>query len=195
MILEIDTSYLIKNKITAHQYTIAKLVREDRQPELKKYLVVTKTDGSLRKDLEGLYSAGFVSMPPGSVISLNSIDITTKFSQSHTFTNDPFEELYDAFPTKVLRPDGSYDYLRVDQKRCRKIYYNIIRESPTMHEFIIRCLAVEVKDRKSKGQMSFMKRMPTWLSSEGWKAYADVAEHCDASTLEEKSIGYGQEIE
>jgi hypothetical protein len=195
MILEIDTSYLIKNKITAHQYTIAKLVREDRQPELKKYLVTTKTDGSLRKDLEVLYAAGFVSMPPGSVISLNEINITTKFSQSHTFTTDPFEELYDAFPTKALRPDGSYDYLRVDQKRCRKMYYNIIRESPTLHDFILRCLAVEVNDRKSKGQMSFMKRMPTWLSSEGWKAYADVAEHCDISTLEENSTGYGQEIE
>jgi len=195
MILEIDTSYLIKNKITAHQYTIAKLVREDRLPELKKYLVTTDTQLSLRKDLEDLFKAGFVTSPPGSAISLNTINITTKFSQSHTFTKDPFEELYDAFPTKALRPDGSYDYLRVDQKRCRKIYYNIIRESPTLHDFILRCLAVEVNDRKSKGQMSFMKRMPTWLSSEGWKAYADVVEHCDDSTLDEKSTGYGQEIE
>jgi len=195
MILEIDTSYLIKNKITAHQYTIVKLVREDRLPELKKYLFITESDKNLRQDLESLYSTGFISSQPGSVISLNTIDITTKFSQSHTFTKDPFEDLYDAFPTKVLRPDGSFDYLRVDQKRCRKIYYNIIRESPTLHDFILRCLNVEVKDRKSKGQMSFMKRMPTWLSSEGWKAYADVVEHCDVSTLEENTTGYGQEIE
>ena len=195
MILEIDTSFLIRNEITAHQYTIAKLVREDRLAELKKYLTVTDEMGSLRGDLNALYQAGFISAPPGSAISLTEIKITTKFSQVHTFTKDPFEELYDAFPTKALRPDGSYDYLRVDQKRCRKMYYNIIRESPTLHDFILRCLAEEVRDRNAKGQMSFMKRMPTWLSSEGWKAYADVVEHCDVSTLEENSVGYGQAIE
>ena len=129
MILEIDTSYLIKNNITAHQYAIAKLAREDRLPELKKYLHVTNMGLRLRDDLTSLYEAGFISSPPGSVISLNTIDISAKFSQSHTFTHDPFEELYDAYPTKALRPDGTYDYLRVDQKRCRKIYYNIIRET------------------------------------------------------------------
>jgi hypothetical protein len=195
MILEIDTSYLIKNKITAHQYTIAKLVRDDRVSELKKYLKLTRTDLALREDLENLHEAGFISESPGSVISLDDIKITTNFSQSHTFTNDPFEEMYDAFPTKVLRPDGSYDYLRVDQKRCRKIYYNIIRESPTLHKFIIRCLNAEVADRKLRGQMPFMKRMPTWLTSEGWKAYADVAEHSDDSTLEGKEVRYGESFE
>jgi hypothetical protein len=195
MILEIDTSYLIKNKITAHQYTIAKLVRDDRIPELKKYLIVTQSNDTLRRDLDALFNQGFLLSPPGSVISLNTIQVTTKFSQSHSFTNDPFEELYDAFPTKVLRPDGSYDYLRVDHKRCRKIYYNIIRESPTLHDFILRCLNAEVTDRKIKGQMPFMKRMPTWLTSEGWKAYADIAEHSDDSTLEGKEEGYGQSIE
>jgi len=195
MILEIDTSYLIKNKITAHQYTIAKLVREDRVPELKKYLVITRTDTSIRKDLELLFKAGFISASPGNNISLNAIDITPKFSQSHTFSKDPFEELYDAYPTKVLRPDGSYDYLRVDRKRCRTIYYNIIRESPTLHEFILRCLKVEVEDKKSKGKLSFMKRMPTWLTSESWKTYADLAEDSDDTTLEEKEPGYGQTIE
>lgn len=195
MILEIDTSFLIRNKITAHQYTIAKLAREDRVPELKKYLVSTHSELSLRKDLDALHAAGFLSERPGSVISLNNIKVSTKISQTHAFTQDPFEELYDTFPTKVLRPDGSYDYLRVDQKRCRKLYFNIIRESPTMHEFILRCLEAEVKDKKAKGQMSFMKRMPTWLSSEGWKAYADLVEHCETSTLDGKNIGYGQAIE
>jgi len=195
MILEIDTSYLVKNKITAHQYTIAKLVREDRLGELKKYLVVTKTDMVLRRDLDTLFKTGFISAPPANAISLSTIHITPKFSQSHTFSKDPFEELYDAYPTKVLRPDGNYDYLRVDRKRCRKIYYNIIRESPTLHAFLLQCLAVEVEDRKSKGQMSFMKRMPSWLTSEGWKAYADIVEDGNESTLEEKETGYGQEIE
>lgn len=195
MILEIDTSYLIQNNITAHQYTIAKLVREDRLPELKKYLHVSSTSITLRQDLDALYAAGLISSPPGSAISLNTIDIATKFSQTHAFTREPFEELYDAYPTKALRPDGTYDYLRVDQKRCKKIYYNIIRESPTLHDFILRCLKAEVYDRKSKGQMSYMKRLPTWLSSEGWKAYADVVESCNDSTLEETNTGYGQEIE
>lgn len=195
MILEIDTSFLIKNKITAHQYTIIKLVREERTLELNKYLAETGMESNLREDLNVLYRAGFIEAQPGSVISLKMINVTSKFSKVHSFTKDPFDELYDAFPIKVIRPDGSYDYLRVDQKRCRKMYHNIIRESPTMHDFIIRCLAVEVRDKKSKGKMSFMKRMPTWLSSEEWKAYADVAEHFDVSTLEENSIGYGQEIE
>lgn len=195
MILEIDTSFLIKHKITAHQYTIIKLIREEHVLELNRYLKETGMESNLRNDLNALYKIGFIEAPPGSVISLILIKVTPKFSKVHSFTKDPFDELYGAFPIKVIRPDGNYDYLRVDQKRCRKMYHNIIRESPTMHEFIIRCLKIEVNDKRSKGKMSFMKRMPTWLSSEEWKAYADIAEHYDVSTLEEKSIGYGQEIE
>lgn len=197
MILETDTNYLIRNKITAHQYTIAKLAREGMLSELKKYLDVTKTTFSLKEDVNALYKAGFTSAPLyGDAIGLTDINITTKFSQSHSFHKDPFEELYDAYPTKVIRPDGSYDYLRVDRKRSRKMYYNIIRENPALHEYILKCLDAEVTDKTNRGKLSFMKRMPTWLASEAWKAYADIVESNSESTLEElNEPGYGQSIE
>jgi len=40
-----------------------------------------------------------------------------------------------------------------------------------------------------------MKRMPTWLSSEAWKVYADSDSGGQLSTQDELEVGYGETIE
>lgn len=197
MILEIDINFLLDNKITAHQYTIAKLISDNKIQLLKKYIAYTNTLNDLHKDLGQLKTAGFLSSAfnSGNYINLDTIATSPKFIKASTFTSDPFDEFYAAFPIKALRPDGMYDYLRVDQNKCRKLYHNIVRTNPSLHEHIVRCLRSEVEDRSLKGQMAYMKRMPAWLTSESWKVYEDHVEDNMSPTQEEKRKAYGTNIE
>lgn len=197
MILEIDTQFLLDNKITAHQYIIAKLVSDNKLPLLKKYITYSNTLNDIYKDLGQLKAAGFLSSTHnmGSIISLEAITVSPKFIKAFFFSGDPFDELYALFPIKVLRPDGSPDYLRVDQEKCRKLYHNIVRKKPSSHDNIMKCLKKEIEDRGLRGQMSYMKRMPAWLTSESWKAYDDRVEDDSTSTLGEKPKAYGTDIE
>jgi len=196
MILEVDTNYLIENKLTAHQYVILKLVKDDRLPLLEKYLRDTNSYFSMRADLEYLLETGFVSrIPSGQGTFLTDIVVSDKFTKSMSFLQDPFDEFYNAYPIKVLRPDGQYDYLRVDQKRSKMLYHNLIRENPTTHREVMRCLRMEIKNRASHGKMSFMQRMPKWLTSESWKVYSDITEDSYATIQEERNIRYGETIE
>ena len=193
MILEIDTYYLIINKLTAHQYIIAKLAHQQEIRQLKQYIDATDTLNDLPEDLGVLRQAELVH-PPSSEYATFDIRVTQKFISDHTFDNDPFEELYNAYPVKTVRPNGNIDYLRVDHKRSKKIYYNVIRKNRLKHDFILKCLLMEIKDKESKGNMAFMKRLPSWLTSESWKESADmVNDHVD--TLETNSWGYGTDIE
>ena len=196
MILEIDTNYLIENKLTAHQYVILKLVKDGKIGMLEKYLRSTNTYFNMRADLEYLLETGFVSrIPSGQGTFLTDIVVSDKFTKSMSFTEDPFDEFYETYPIKVLRPDGQYDYLRVDQKRSKMLYQNFVRKNPSVHREIMRCLRMEIKDRASHGKMSFMQRMPKWLASEAWKVYSDMIEEDHTITQEENDIRYGEEIE
>lgn len=197
MILEIETQFLLDNKITAHQYTIAKLISENKVPLLKRYITYSTTLNDLPKDLSQLKTAGFLSSTfnSGNYINLETIEISPKFTKASTFTSDPFDEFYALYPIKTLRPDGTYDYLRVDQARCRKLYHNIVRVKPSVHKHIVECLKSEVEDRTNRGQLTYMKRMPAWLTSESWKAYEDHIEDDMSPTLGEKRKAYGTTIE
>jgi len=195
MLLEIDTNYLIQHQLTAHQFLILKLISDGDLKQLKTYLNNTLTFNSFNKDARELYNKGYLVDPASEPIAFNKLTVSKKFRETISFIEDPFEEFFKAYPVKVLRPDGDYDYLRVDQKRSKKIYQNIINNNIVKHQFILRCLKSEIKDKAARGQMSFFKRMPTWLTSESWKAYEDIAQGSYDTTLDENNIGYGQDIE
>jgi hypothetical protein len=198
MILEVDTKFLLDYSISAHQYLLLKLAYEGDYDHMKDYLKYTKTYDDLPKDMTQLYNAGFISSFFDSKATFRGIIPTAKFKEKAIYTGDPFDEFYDIFPTKVLRPDGNYDYLRTDRQRCRKIYHNIIKVNKTMHDYIMSCLKIEVDVRSRTGKMAFMKRMPTWLSSEEWKVYEDrltTARTSSASASVQEGVGYGTEID
>ena len=194
MILEIDTHYLIRNQLTAHQYTIAKLAHLKEECQLKQYIMSTDSLNNLQKDLEVLRRANLVTPASSGYATFTNIIVTNKFIEDHTFSNDPFEEFYNIYPVKTVRPNGNIDYLRVDHKRSKKIYHNIVRKNRLKHDYILTCLKTEIKDKELKGNMPFMKRLPSWLTSEAWKVYADmVNDH--VATTETNTKGYGTNIE
>ena len=172
MIFEIDTRFLLNNKITAHQFLLLKLAYEGETDLLKRYLKVTDKYDEIERDLIALYNNGLAKSWSGNA-TFRDIKPSDEFISKITYTGDPYDEFYALYPTKVLRPDGSYDYLRVDRDRCRKMYHNIVRKSKTTHDHIMDCLKLEIDDRVKTGNMGYFKRMHTWLSSESWKVFSE----------------------
>jgi len=197
MILEIDTKFLIRNNITAHQFLILKYASMKEYDALKGYLTSSGTFTDLHEDIRKLYNAGFLVDTLSAGMSFRDIKPSPKFIQMITYTGDPFDEFHNAFPTKALRPDGNYDYLRVDRNRCRKLYHNIVKVNKTMHDHLMHCLRLEVEDRNANGKMSYMKRMPTWLTSEAWKVYEDRINNDTTSgdITTQKGGSYGTKVE
>lgn len=197
MILEIDTKFLLEHKISAHQYLLLRFASDTDYDGMKNYLKHCDTYNDIKRDMIALYNAGLISTPWTEYATFRDIKPSRKYVELTTYTGDPFDEFYNAFPVKALRPDGTYDYLRIDRTRCRKIYHNIVRVNKTMHDHVMDCLRLEVNERNRTGKMSFMKRMPTWLASEEWKAYSDkvTAGVTSGGTSIQEGGGYGTEVE
>jgi hypothetical protein len=173
MILEIDTKFLLEHNITAHQFLLVKYASDGDYDGMKVYLNHTKTYNDIKKDMIALYNAGLIKQGPSGNATFRELKTSEKFIKLMSYTGDPFDEFYALFPTKVLRPDGSFDYLRVDRNRCRKMYHNIIRQNKTLHDHVMECLRFEIEERTGKGGLGYFKRMHTWLSSETWKVTSE----------------------
>ena len=180
MTIEINLDYLQKNQLSADQFVIIQLIldnRIDRLEEFKQIIIESKFDESIEKLIQLDY--------------LEIIDETYTITDKckKTFKNKGrFEEFYNAFPTSVIRPDGKRESLRTDKKRCAT-KYNRIAKRQDIHDTIMECLNKELLDRESNGTMKYMKKMPNWLSSEGWKEY----ENTDG-VVAITGGGYGTEI-
>lgn len=197
MILEINTKFLLEHNITAHQFLLVQLASQGEYDAMKRYLKASDSYIDIPKDMINLYNAGLIANPPSGNATFREIKPSEKFISAMAYTGDPFDEFYQLFPTKVLRPDGSYDYLRVDRERAKKMYHNIVRKNRTLHDHIMECLRTEIQERTNTGQMGYFKRMHTWLSSEAWKV---TSERLDAGAVKNSdSTGgkeaYGTEIE
>lgn len=194
MIFEIDLKFLIQHRITAHQFIIVKLLSAKKYIMLKQYIAYVNGLHTIENDLRSLKSAGFIDKEynVSNIIHYESIPIADSFFKTQTVNESAFEELYNLYPTKVIRPDGTSDYLRSDKDRCRKLYNNIIFNNPQLHNRILQCLQAEIDDKTNNGKLSYMKRLSSWLNSESWKAY-DVFE--DETTSANKIQKYGTDIE
>jgi hypothetical protein len=195
MIIEVDIKYLSECKISVHQYVILKLAYEKKLKLLERYLISSGTLEFLMRDLTYLHFNDYLDNPPDANAILNTIRVSDKYARVFQSNIDSFEEFYGAFPVRVLRPDGNYDYLRVDHKRSKLLYNNIVGSDASKHQLLMSCLKLEIEDRTRRSQLSFMKRMPMWLSSEAWKVYADSDLGGQNSTRDEFKIAYGQNFE
>lgn len=183
MVVEINTEYLIQTGLTANQFLLAQLIYERHFMTLSKLKL--EFAESIKQDLDILTGAGYLTQSAGTHL------ITPKFV-SILKKEGKFEEFFNTYPISVLRPDGNKDYLRVNKASCKTRYNNLIKKTKTRHDFIVSCLKFEIETRTKEGSLSYMKRMPNWLSSREWEAWAERME--DEVSLKSTS-DYGQELE
>ena len=115
MIVDVNTDFLINNKITANQYLLLSLILADKQSILKDYYLTNAVDvEQITADIKVLHDKGFIE---GYVIGIYNFDNLkpTNFIKRLFVDADYFKEFMFAYPLKVTRSDGTLDYLRTDQ--------------------------------------------------------------------------------
>jgi hypothetical protein len=192
MFLEITLDALKQNNITAHQFLILKLLHSKELTKLEEYLATTNSNKSLGDDLKYLSKLGYLNYNSDCPDKLQQIRTSPLFEKIF-IGNDLFEQLLNAYPAKVYRTNGQVDYLRTDRAGARRLYTFIVGDNIAKHEFILKCLMLEVKNRERNGSLKFMKRLPSWLSSREWESYADRID--DSTGVRTEDLEYGTNIE
>ena len=194
MMLEVSLDTLTRSKITAHQFLIGKLLHTKKLKELEEYLKLTNSVQNLSIDLKNLALAGFITYYEENVQKdLTNIKVSSHFTKLMS-TGSAFEELYEAYPTKVIRDGGIPDYLRTERFNSKKLYEFIVANNRSKHEHILKCLQYEVNHREAEGSMRYMKRMYKWLLSQEWKSFEERIEDTD-NVQTGKGVKYGTELE
>lgn len=194
MIVDINTDFLINNKITANQYLLLQLILVDKQSILRDYYLVNNIPvDQVSDDIKQLHDKGFLEGYAVGPYDFKNIKPTT-YLKSLFNADDLFKDFLSTFPLKVTRTDGTVDYLRTDQSKARMLYLASTRGKKSIHDHILKCLQHEIKYRESNGSMKFMKRMTTWLSSQEWESFEDQIDDLGNITFKETELGYGTEL-
>lgn len=173
MIIEVDFDLLHELKLTANQFSIAYLIYKQDYQTLTRFIADTDKD-YVKEDIRKLESKSYISnISSDGTLEPSALVARNKLNSIFEEEKNAFEELIEIYPMKVLRPDGYNDYLRVDLKRCRKLYQGILGASKLRHKAIIRALKFELEVHTREGTMKYMKRLPKWLAAEEWKVYED----------------------
>jgi len=192
MILELDLHLLYKSNLTPNQFIFCQLINEGH------YLILQK----LIKETKFINNEGVIDLLSKEYIvsneyfNLNNFESTLRFLKStEKFKkilpekkDDPFEDLLSIYPAKIIRPDGSTDYLRTALKKCKIKYNNIVKRNASKHKLILSALEYELNIRKKENKLSYMKRLPKWLDDEEWQVYAQRMEDDKNKTID-KSYG------
>lgn len=194
MVVDVNTDFLINNKITADQYLLLQLVMVDKQSILRDYYLVNNIPvDKMTEDIKQLHDKGLIEGFVAGAYDFKNLK-PTKYSKGLFSSDDLFKEFLVAFPLKVTRTDGTVDYLRTDQSKARMLYLAYTKGKKSIHDHILKCLQHEVKYRESNGSMKFMKRMTSWLSSQEWESFEDQIDDLGNIAYKENELGYGTEL-
>ena len=191
MLLEVSIETLNKLKLTAHQFLIVKLLHERLFDTLNSYINLSNSRDNLGDDLSILSSAGFLNYNASDPGDFKIIRLTPLFARVVTEGNF-FEELFETFPRKIFRPNGTVDYLRTDRSNAERLYKFITGNNKSKHDHIMKCLRLEIELRQREGNLHYMKRLPNWLTSREWESYADRIVDSTGVLNEER---YGTNVE
>jgi hypothetical protein len=194
MVVDINTDFLIDNKITANQFLIMSLILADKQSILKDYYLTTGTDvKDITEDIKSLNGKGFIEGYVVGTYDFTNLKATT-FTKRLFIDNDLFKEFLFTYPLKVTRTDGTVDYLRTDQSKAKMLYLGFTKNKKSIHDHILKCLKQEIIIRQNTGTMAFMKRITSWLTSQEWERFEDQIDDLGKVTYKDNDMGYGTEL-
>jgi hypothetical protein len=194
MIVDVNTDFLINNKLTANEYLLMSLILADKQSILKDYYLMNNISADqISADIKSLHDKGLLEGYVTGVYEFSHLK-PTNYMKGLLTTDDLFKEFLYAFPLKVTRTDGTVDYLRTDQSKARMLYLATTRGKKSIHDHILKCLKHEVNYRETNGSLKFMKRMTTWLNSQEWESFEDQIDDLGDITFKENELGYGTEL-
>lgn len=170
MILEIDTSLLKTiGDINLNQLVFLTLVLDNNQKSNQGVAAIVSlvSDAEVQELIER-----DLIIKQETEIGIAYIQ-TDKLSSITKEKMDPFDEFYEIYPTQVIRPDGTSDFLKKNKNNCRKKYNSILGRSKAkrilIHQHLIDCLNYELEDKTRTGKLGYLKTMWKWLTTAEWE--------------------------
>lgn len=182
MVVNVNTQFLLANKLTPNQFILVQLVLEENSQTTARLL---KLFPEMQNDLDTLVSIGALRQTE----RLNKYMVTDAY-KSVLYGKDLFNELLSLFPSTVTRPDGKEEYLKTDLRRSRSRYKSITGEQVGIHDHIMECLQKEISIKTATGSMKYFRRLYNWLNAEGWKEY----EKAKTAVGTVSTDGYGTDV-
>lgn len=183
MTLQLNTEFLLRYKLTANQFMLLCILKEDSQFILRK---LVNAFPEYENDLKLLAERGYIQKT-GKVTYMITENGKIVFDQDSLF-----EEFAEIYPGVITRPDGTRDFLKTDLKRCKAAYDKVVNGDIEKHNMILRSLAEEIKVRREKANgMSYMRKMYNWIKSEGWIAYDGTTSNSENNTGIVEIFNYG----
>jgi len=190
MIVTIDMDKMYKLGLTPDEYTLLQLIQNKALVSAKK--LVGKIPTLTYSTLEKLVKKRLIhNSNQFGEIDVSLILLRNKFigeMKKDTF----FDDLLYIFPGTVIRPDGIKDYLKINLNKCRRLYVLAVKQDRVLHKEIMECLKYEIREREKTGKMSYMKRLPNWISSQEWATWQIQREDLNTETI---NLGYGLNLE
>lgn len=189
--MNINIKQLKEYNLTPNQYVLIYLAYNKRYSEFNKLFELLESNefnhGLNKAEEEGFVKVG-QNLP-------EDLEIRNKFLfmiGKEGNDEENFDELVNEYPVKVIRPDGTKDYLRTDLSRCRKNYKKYVT-SKRKHDRIMKALRYEKKVREKEGSWKYMKKLPKWLVSEEWRVFEERMSD-EKAEANDKNLGYGQQL-
>lgn len=191
MDINMDLDFLIKNNLTTEEYLLLELISTKKYGYLKKYI---ESFPHNKDTINILVKKGYLyDTRDEDELEVTKLMIRPDY-KSLVKQSDYFDEFYETFPVKIIRPDGVYDYLRFNNRECRELYSQIIGGKKHMHEKIMDLLKYEVLYRENFNKMAYMKKMTNWLKTEAWKETEERVKDQPFSNNKIDTLAYGQEL-
>tara|TARA_R100000951_G_scaffold116698_1_gene129872 strand:- start:2474 stop:3022 length:549 start_codon:yes stop_codon:yes gene_type:complete len=170
MVVEICTKSLKNFGITADEYLYLSLLQSGSHDVIDDLKLVVR--------LEVMQTKGLVKLGE----STDKHMVRAKFSTPNATPFDQmWSELLSHFPLKAhvnggVRPLRAKDPSASTNKKARKQYEKYIKGSVVKHKEVIRCLGVELDQRKKANNLGYMQMLSTWINQQTWEKYQHLTD-------------------
>lgn len=176
MLIEINVTQLIENKLTFEEYFLLFCVKHSHKEILLSYVKNVKSyDDGVFEKLKEQDFLDYVQDSEGLIV-FSSLKLGNKATVLFPMSNQTFEvcfaELKQTYPKKF-----GERVLHLDNARCIDLYKKAITNNGVVdmvkHNLILKCIKLEIEKRTRTGQMKFLQALPTYLYQKNWEPYID----------------------
>lgn len=174
--LTVDVSKLLNSDLTFDEYFVLSCLFNSNKKWLEQYAISKQLNYQF---YQNLVNKKYLVPLNNEQITFNSLKLTELFQNEflkEEFDFDKlFEELKNTYPKSIKGPNGAKRVLHTDMARCRKLYKDTVKIDVSLHNLILKCIKLYIKDKKEGNSVEFIQALPAFLHQRNWEGYIDEA--------------------
>lgn len=190
--ITIELNNVFKSGLSIEQYFVLYCVFNKHKSLLEQYIEKCGKMDKLRfKELADL---GYIEPFNENNIVFEVLFITSKTLSMFGWSKSPkdyFNELKAVYPSKVKIYKG-YRRLHQDLPRCERLYKEIVENNEEIHNLVIKCVKLYVRELENTGKLEFIQMLSTFLHQRSYDMYMEEAK--SSTELEDTTYNNVEEI-